>query len=305
MRVLARLAVAAATVALAALPASAAFRLEKNLALAPGGRLAVDADAGSVAVVGSSTSGVHVVVTAESESIADDWTFDFQELSGEVRVVARRKGAGTSWFGGIFRSGKTPRFAIETPAATEVSIDTGGGSIQVDKIEGGILADTSGGSIAVTDCRGNAKLDTSGGGIAVNRLDGSLLADTSGGSIKVTDVSGDAKVSTSGGSILLDGIAGLVDADTSGGSIRAVFGKGNSRGGRLETSGGSIRVALDPKASLQIDAEASGGGVSWDLPIETTGKPGRGHMTGKLNGGGAMLRVETSGGSIQIVPIEP
>ena len=200
MRILARIALAAAAVALAALPASAAFRLEKNLALAPGGRLVVDVDAGSVAVVGSSTSGVHVVVTAESDSIADDWTFDFQELSGEVRIVARRKGAGTSWFGGIFKSGKTPRFAIEAPVATEVSIDTGGGSIQVDKIEGGILADTS------------------------------------GGSIKVTEVSGDAKVSTSGGSILLDGIAGLVDADTSGGSIRAVFGKGNSRGGRLDQS---------------------------------------------------------------------
>ncbi|HEX6852127.1 MAG TPA: DUF4097 family beta strand repeat-containing protein [Candidatus Polarisedimenticolaceae bacterium] len=280
-------------------------RIEKTLKLAPGGKFFLDSQAGSVEVQGVARDGVRVVITATSDDLAEQWTFEIQELQGEARLIARRKGSDgkSSWFGGWFNSERAPKFVVEVPSKADVEVDTGGGSVSVRDLEGAVAVDTSGGAILVEKVRGNARLDTAGGSIKVSGLDGSVLADTSGGSIRIAGVTGDIKADTSGGSISLDAIAGLVDADTSGGSISATFAKGNNRGGRLETSGGSIRVALDPTIDLRIDAEASGGGVSSELELTSTTTKSRSHLSGTFGKGGQVLRVETSGGSISIEPI--
>jgi len=62
-------------------------------------------------------------------------------------------------------------------------------------------------------------------------------------------------------------------------------------------SGGGITVSVDPSARLSIDAE--GESVDTDLPLEIRGSS-RGSLHGRLNGGGAPLRLETSGGSVRI-----
>ena len=286
----------------AAAGAHAETRIEKNLKLVSGGKFVLDAQAGSVDVVAAARDGVRVVITSLSDELEANWTFEIQEIAGEARLIAKRKGSDgkSSWFGGWFSSDKSPRFAVEVPTKADVEVDTGGGSVSVRSVEGAVSVDTSGGSILAEKIRGNARLDTAGGSIRVEGLEGSVLADTSGGSIKITGVTGDIKADTSGGSISLDGIAGLVDADTSGGSISATFVKGNARGGRLETSGGSIRVVLDSAVDLRIDAEASGGGVASDIELATTVTKSRSHLSGALGKGGAMLHVETSGGSISL-----
>lgn len=289
----------------AATAAHAESRIEKNLKLAPGGKFFLDSQAGGVEVAGTARDGVRVVITSAADDLAEQWTFEVQELAGEARLIAKRKGSDgkSSWFGGWFNSEKAPKFVVEVPSRADVEVDTGGGSVSVRSLDGNVAVDTSGGSILVEKVRGNARLDTAGGSIKVEGLEGSVLADTSGGSIRIAGVTGDIKADTSGGSIALEAIAGLVDADTSGGSISASFLKGNNRGGRLETSGGSIRVALDPAIDLRIDAEASGGGVSSDIELTTTTTKSRSHLSGAMGKGGAVLRVETSGGSIRIEPL--
>lgn len=303
MRSVFRPLVLAAVALVAAGVAHAETRIEKNLKLAPGGRFVLDSQAGSVEVVGAARDGVRVVITSDASDLETKWTFEVQEIQGEARLIAKRKDSEkSSWFGWVGGE-RSPKFAVEVPTKADVEIDTGGGSVAVRSVEGAVAVDTSGGSIAVEKVRGNARLDTAGGSIRVDGLDGSVLADTSGGSIKIANVTGDIKADTSGGSISLEAIAGLVDAETSGGSISASFLKGNNRGGRLETSGGSIRVALDPAIDLRIDAEASGGGVSTDVELTSTVTKSRSHLSGALGKGGAMLRVETSGGSVRIEPL--
>ena len=55
---------------------------------------------------------------------------------------------------------------------------------------------------------------------------------------------------------------------------------------------------MDPASTLTIDAE--GDRVDTDLPLEIRGSVSRGTLHGRLNGGGASLKLETSGGSIRI-----
>ena len=300
---------------LLAAPALSETRIERNLALAPGGQLLVDIEAGSVSVTGGSGSGCRVVVTSSRDDLDDKLDFSFEESAGEVRIVAKRKGK--SWFGSWSFKGKL-LFEIEVPERTMVDLDTSGGSLEVDsiigdvrldtsgggirvtRVRGEVLADTSGGGITIREIVGDVEADTSGGGIHIEQVDGEVQADTSGGGITMQDVTGDLAADTSGGSIKISGAGGRVEADTSGGPIDVEFAPGNSEGGSLSTSGGGISVTLDAGANLEIDASTSGGSVRSDLPITVRGEMDKRSIRGTLGGGGSTLKMRASGGGIRI-----
>ncbi len=116
---------------LLAAPALSETRIEKNFDLAPGGRLLVDTDAGSVVVTGGSGSECRVVITSSREDLDDKLDFSFEQSAGEVRIVAKQKGR--NWLGSWSFKGKL-LFEIEVPERTEIDLDTSGGSLEVSAI---------------------------------------------------------------------------------------------------------------------------------------------------------------------------
>jgi len=69
---------------------------------------------------------------------------------------------------------------------------------------------------------------------------------------------------------------------------------------RLETSGGAVTARIAANAAFELDAETSGGGVSSDLPVTVIGKTEPDRLKGAVNGGGKLVRLHTSGGSIRV-----
>lgn len=298
-------------------PALAGERIEKELELQPGGRLVLDSDTGSVKIVGSSRAGARVAIISRGDDIESRFDLDLGSEPGQVEITVRRKGARLfSWFG----RGNHLEFEIEVPSETDLNIDTAGGSISVEKIDGEVRLDTSGGSISVEEVRGAVRADTSGGSINVAEVQGDVNADTSGGSINVEQVRGELRAETSGGSIRADRVSGDLHADTSGGSIRieeaggfvhaetsggritVSFATGNASGGELSTSGGGIGVTLDPGVDLNLDAATSGGSVTLDLPVRVQGEISKRSMRGAVGAGGNTLKLRASGGGIRIEP---
>jgi DUF4097 and DUF4098 domain-containing protein YvlB len=301
-------------------PAWAEFRLERRLALAPGGSFTLETHVGSVELVGDSPSGVTVTITSTRDDLDDRLSFNFEEQPGRVRVTAKRTRGVTDWLFD-WRSFGRVRFTVHVPGRTDVSVGTSGGELHVSRLEGparlrtsggrvrvedvagDVNANTSGGSIRVERVRGSVDVGTSGGAIEVATIAGPVRAGTSGGSITIAATSGDVSAETSGGRIQVQGAGGHVRAHTSGGPISVNFAAGNARGGDLSTSGGGVTAAVDPRAALTIDASTSGGGVSTDLAL-TTRNFSRNSVRGDLNGGGSSLRLRTSGGAIQIAAAE-
>jgi len=208
---------------------------------------------------------------------------------------------------------------------SEVSLHTGGGSIHVNSAKGKIEAESGGGSVVVVSGMQGAELQTGGGSIEVQSCNGGVKAETGGGSIDLGNVGGPAEVSTGGGSIRLLSAKGPVRAETGGGSIEllgvpsahAETGAGSieakfiASGARndssLETSAGDITVYLDPSISVSIRASievANGHRINSDFPeIKISSEGGDyGPKTftaeGNLNGGGPVLRVQTTTGDI-------
>ena len=213
-------------------------------------------------------------------------------------------------------------------AGADVKVETSGGSITIRSANGAVHAETSGGSIDVGTIKAPAVLNTAGGSIRAGQIGGNLQAETAGGNIDVGDVYGIAVLNTAGGSIHLASAAGRVDADTAGGSIhlsqlrsgaRAQTAGGsvyvdfvcqglNFTDSRFETTAGDIIVTLPSNRGVNVRAGiemANGHHIRSDfseLKITSEGGeygPKEIFAEGAINGGGPMLKAQTTIGNIE------
>ena len=296
-------------------------RVEKSFRVKNGGTLHLISDQGSVEVQTHATEEVEVVVllkaNTSSKDRAEEWfeefelSFDHRNGDVEIRGEWRR-----GWV--KKRNRLRVHFKCRVPKNYDLHIDTAGGGIRVDdlvgevklltsggsismgKIDGAVQAETSGGSISLDRCTSRAFAHTSGGNITLGDIGGPVDAKTSGGSIAVDGVDGDLEAYTSGGDLRLSNISGNLRARTSGGSIRAELLKQIDSPVSLRTSGGSIILETPPNLKADLDASTSGGQVVTDVPITMKGSINPSSVQGELNGGGPLITLRTSGGSIEI-----
>jgi hypothetical protein len=319
-----------ALVSLNALTAAAATEdnIHENLAVAPGGKLVVDVDFGSIDVANGDNDKVvidaHRKVEFSTKAKEEEYfravpvTVTTEGNTVSVRAVRKDHSLGRHFWDFLGRSRMDARYTIRVPAHFNVDLDTAGGAISTtgltgsvkadtsggdltfQKIHGDIHADTSGGDIKVTTSEGSAHLETSGGNIEITESRGRLDAETSGGKVTVLNFAGSAKVESSGGKLRLANISGKLDAETSGGAIAAILPATVTDDVNLETSAGAITVMTPPNANLTIDAETSAGSVRSDLPLANV-RSDDDSLKGTINGGGKKLTLRSGAGSIEII----
>jgi len=263
--------------------------IDKSFDVGEGGKLIVDTDIGSIEVKTEGREGVRVKVyrkaITSSESKAEDifshFKIDFRKSGDDVIIDGDydyRK------FRSVFgrRSKLRVRFVVTVPEKYNLDLKTKGGSIEVSDIEGDVKARTSGGSLRFAYVRGP------------------VWGRTSGGSIKIGEVKGEVKAHTSGGSIRVKEVMGTINAKTSGGSIIAYISKQPKADCSLVTSGGSITAHLAEGIAVDLDAGTSGGHVTTEFEVTIKGKISKSKLKAKINGGGPLLYLHTSGGSVRI-----
>lgn len=253
--------------------------LDKTFAVSSGGTLMVEADSASVQVSGS--GGNQVVVRMRVGGNEKDLAkveLAASETNGNVMVTMKRQGE-KSWLNwGSWSAGGN--IEVTVPRNYSVNVSTSGGSIE--------LRSTS----------GQATLRSSGGDISARGITGDLEARTSGGGISVDELRGDLNASTSGGDLRLFHVDGKIAGRTSGGSVHCSL-VGANRGITAKTSGGSIELTLPRATTGELAASTSGGNVSSELPVSNSRKSET-HLDGPINGGGELIELRTSGGSINV-----
>ena len=162
---------------------SADKAFDRAFTVSPGGSLVVDADGASVRVSGAESNQVTVrmrISGAEKELAA--MTLDATLNNNVVTATMRRK-KNDGWFNwGSWSSEST--IEVTVPKQFEVSVRTGGGSINLKDTVGAVKLNTSGGDITARNLDGTVELRTSGGTINADKVRGDLDAHTSGGSIR-------------------------------------------------------------------------------------------------------------------------
>lgn len=262
------------------------------------GELFVSTSGGSIRVEGGNTSKVKVEMFVKSnkhsdskirEILEEDYEIRIEKIGTRIEAVAKKTGKNWSW------NGISISFVVYTPKNFACKLNTSGGSLKISGVsERSHELKTSGGSITAEDMSGNLEARTSGGSITIRDFVGDLDAKTSGGSIKLEDIKGDIKVSTSGGGIKIDDVQGEVYASTSGGSINADITKLENQL-VLKTSGGSVRATIP--SGLGLDLDLRGNRVNTSLS-NFSGESKTDRVKGTVNGGGILVLLSTSGGSV-------
>ena len=264
------------------------------------GELFVSTSGGSIRVEGGGTNQVKVEMYVKSnrhsdsklrEIIEEDYDIRIQKTGSRVEAVAKKTGKNWSW------NGISISFVVYTPEKFACELNTSGGSLSIAGVTGRRHElKTSGGSIKASDMAGDLDARTSGGSITVQDFVGELDARTSGGSIKIDDIKGDINVTTSGGGIKIDDAEGSVYATTSGGSINADISNLEDQL-VLKTSGGSVRATIP--SGLGLDLDLRGNRVNTSLN-NFSGESKSDRVKGTVNGGGILVELTTSGGSVNL-----
>ncbi len=230
----------------------------------------------------------------------EDFEVTFEHKDADVRIEGKFKRGRRHWRKELNRL--KILFQLTVPRQYNLDLVTSSGGILVTDLAGYIRAETSAGSLRFGKIKGTVWGRTSAGSIKLTSCDSTVDVKTSAGSIKIGDVAGNVQAQTSSGSIRLGRVGRTVNARTSSGSIRASLTGQPQEACSLHTSAGSITVTLLSDIAVDVDAETSAGRVSTELAVASVirGKMPKNRLKGSINGGGPLLKLRTSAGSIRL-----
>jgi hypothetical protein len=269
---------ATAALALAAIPALATEQtFERNISVNGRVELSVATGSGNIHLTRGSGSQLHIVGHVHSNWGGSD---------EKVREIASNPP--------IEQTGNIVRIGMRHENLHNISID-----YEVEAPADAYLEAGSGSGNVTDDGVGaNAKLNTGSGNIHATGLQGGFTVNTGSGDVYVEGTStGDVKAETGSGNIELKNVNGGLHAQTGSGDIKA-SGSASSEW-KLGTGSGSIEL-WPGSAGLTLDASTGSGKITSDREMTVQGSFDRHHMTGKINGGGSTVRVETGSGDIRI-----
>jgi DUF4097 and DUF4098 domain-containing protein YvlB len=270
--------IAAAALALAALPALAAeATFERNLTCNGRVELSVATGSGNIRLTHGADNRVHIFGRVKS-----NWG------GSEERVREIAANPPIEQTGNIVRIGARHEnlhnisidYEIEAPANAYLDAGSGSGDIVVDGVGE------------------NAKLSTGSGNIHATGLQAGFSAGTGSGNVYAEQTGqGDVKAETGSGNIELRNLRGGLRAHTGSGNIKA--GGAPTSPWRLETGSGNVELWAGD-APLTLDASTGSGSIHTDREMLTQGSSDHHHLTGKMNGGGPTVRIETGSGDIRV-----
>ena len=266
------------SLALAALPALATeATFEKTLSVSGRPELSIATGSGNIHIHQGSGNTIHIYGKVKSNWGGSD---------EKVREIAAHPPIEQT--GNIVRVGQHNEnlhnisidYDVEAPANSFLDAGSGSGNVDDDGVGE------------------NAKLNSGSGNIHAIGLKGNFTAGTGSGNIYAEQSGpGDVKAETGSGNIELKSLRGTLRAHTGSGDIKA----GGTPTGpwHLGTGSGGIELWVGD-APLTLDAESGSGSIHTDREMLTQGSNDKHHVTGKLNGGGPLVRAETGSGDIRV-----
>ncbi len=199
---------------------------------------------------------------------------------------------------------------------------TGAGYINVKSVRGDAVLETEGGDITVTDAAAEVHADTGGGGVHIVRAGGLVSAASGGGEIIVEKAGGivtarnmagpvevgaaaGVRCESASGGVRLRNIAGSMNVSTSLGSIMAILLGSRLADSYLATANGDITVLIPSNVGVNIQAQNRMADtlrrIVSDFPAIQARRQGNLVVAeGAVNGGGALLQISGTGGTIFI-----
>ncbi len=244
--------------------------------------LHVKTDDGGVRVAVGAGSQIGARVTTAGWRIApDEVTVTGTQTGDRVEIVVKlpRHNFG---FGLGHRSVSV---TLTVPKQSNLDVQTGDGSVEVEPLSGHVSISTGDGSITARGLAGEVRLHTGDGSIHATGLDGRLTADTGDGHMDV------------------QGRFDVLDLGTGDGRIEAEASSGSkvASAWSLHSGDGSITLRLPEGLGAEVDVTTGDGHIQLEKPLAVTGRVSSTAVRGTLGAGGPALKVHTGDGSIRLL----
>jgi DUF4097 and DUF4098 domain-containing protein YvlB len=273
---------------------------EKEFVTAQGKKLDIDLKTGGgISITGWDREAVSVKGYREGRD-GKEAILEMEETSSGVSLRSHYAGSRHNRSGAI-------NLEISVPRRYDVRLETMGGGVSIENVEGRMTGKTMGGALMLSGLKGNLDLLTMGGAVTLKNSDVDGNVKTMGGEVLMEDVTGDVKPSSMGGNVRQKNITGRsgevrgreVNISTMGGDINV---DDAPLGAALSTMGGTIHVR---SAAKFVKAKTMGGKVLLDavdgwMEATTMGGEIEATMTGDPSDGKRSVVLTSMAGDIML-----
>jgi hypothetical protein len=294
--------------------ASMERRVEHRFDVSGGAALQVDTFTGEVRITEGDSQAIEVVVI-EQANVADEAGLDrllrgldlhMEQKEGRVNVTTRaRRWLAWSWQDW---SPVSLAYEITVPRACDIEVRTREGRIIVGKLQGRLVLTTESGPIFTGEIDGGVKVRSRSGSVAVTACTGLVDVRTETGAITVGRAYARAELASDGGYIELQQAYGSVLVRGNGTEAKVGLAPPVKNGADIATSGGDVLLAFDNTSVCTLDLHASifGHVQVRGLAVDvSSGGQNRSTLVGTVNGGGPVIKVDASGGNVQVRGLDP
>jgi DUF4097 and DUF4098 domain-containing protein YvlB len=125
---------------------------------------------------------------------------------------------------------------------------------------------------------------------------------TTNGEVEIEGIEGRIRLRSTNGGLSVSDAAGSVSAGTTNGGIQVELDQVDA-GSEMdfETTNGGIRLYLPSQIQASVSARTTNGTIETDFPVAVQGTFRRNRLEGEINGGGPLLELRTTNGSIRIL----
>ena len=166
-----------------------------------------------------------------------------------------------------------------------------------------ITAKAENGPLHIEGIKGRLELSTSDAELVARGCSGLIKARTTEGSLTVLDFQGEVEASTLDGAVKVSGMLEALESQSTNGrvEIRVLTGSVMKADWAIHAGNGNVHLYLPDSLAADIDVTTGEGMIVTDHSMEIDGSLSNRRLTGRMNGGGKLLRIHTSDGDIHIL----
>ncbi|TDI74465.1 MAG: hypothetical protein E2O84_05860 [Bacteroidetes bacterium] len=275
-----------------------AQEVNRTYDVSPGGILRLDLETGgTITITGWNRNEVEVNISVSGRD-GSDVIVDLEEIRNGVAIATEYEG----------RNGRADlEIDIRVPFIFNLDIETSGGDVQIENVEGEIKGQTMGGDLEFDNIKGEIDFSTMGGDISLENsiVDGSV--ETMGGEVYLENVVGNVNGHTMGGEVTYENVRANPNSRNKELEITTMGGEINldqaAYGATLHTMGGDINVG---SVAHHIKATTMGGDITIEeidgwVEATTMGGDVDVVVVGDPDSGDRHIEISSMGGDIDLV----
>lgn len=250
-------------------------RIDYQVRLPAGGRVKIDAGAGSVSLTGP-LGGARARTSfgdVQCTGLRGDLAAESSSGSVTVRDVEGMSIAAETDYG---------RIDLASVKADRVMAKTGSGRIAAEGVAAGRL-----------------EIESAFGACRLREVSGTVSVVLSSGDLSAKGVSGKLEARSSFGDLSAEGAFDALSLRGDSGTVRASSTTAPTAPWSLTTSHGSVEIALPADAAFVLDARTAFGRIETEFPV-AVGETAAGRVSGTVGAGGPRIELRTAGGDIRL-----